>query len=228
MSYSCVIPVYNEAPRIKSVLDTVTKIKEVTEIISVDDGSTDGSAKIIEQFSRVTLVKHKDNLGKTAAIVSGLKEVKYENVILLDSDLIGLKIEDIRRAINIFENKDLDCLILSKAPMNRADALARKLFRALLCAAGERIIKTNLLKEALEGIDAKGYQLEIAQNKFLLDHNKKVAYMDISAAHLDKSRKEGLKLGLIKEAKMWSEIVKFAGFVFFIKQSLLFARKKVS
>lgn len=228
MKYSCVIPIYNEETRIADVLTHVSQITEISEIICVDDGSTDNSTKVVRKnFSHVTLIRHKRNLGKTAAVITGVNIASGNNLLLLDSDLKGLKSEEIDHAITAFEQNELDCLLLNTAAMNKLDRILRRIFRCLLLAAGNRIIRKPCLEKALASASFESYHLEIAQNKYLMDHNKKAAYYDISAVDVSKISKEGYVKGAIGEIKMWRQIVTYAGLLFFLKQTLFFARNKV-
>lgn len=60
------------------------------ELIVVNDGSTDGSLKIIEELARsekrIKVVTHKENEGYGASIASGLYESKYPWISFIDSD----------------------------------------------------------------------------------------------------------------------------------------------
>lgn len=229
MKYSCLIPIYNEESRISDVLKTVIKVKEVSEIICIDDGSSDKSPEVVKKnFPQVALVVHKRNLGKTAAILTGINRAKGDNLLLLDSDLKNLKSTEIDRAITLFEKNDLDCLLFNTAPMSRIDQIQRHIFRFLLLAAGNRIIRKQCLEDALASGNFESYHLEIAQNKYLMEHNKNVAYFDISAVDISKISKEGFLKGVLKELIMWRQIVGYAGFLFFLKQTLFFAREKIN
>lgn len=227
--YSCIIPIFNEAPRLLNVLSAATKIKELSEIICVDDGSSDNSAGVIQkEFPTVKLIQHTENLGKSAAIYTGVKAAKNDTVLLLDSDLIGLNSQEISDALASFERDQLDCLLLNTAPMSRTDGGLRIFFRFLLLAAGNRIIHKQFLLNLLPSGSYKSYHLEIAQNKYLMDNRKKVAYFDISAKDVSKIAKVGFTKGLRDELGMWQQIVSYAGFWFFLKQTLFFARKKAT
>ncbi len=226
--YSCIIPIYNEEPRIYNVLQAIVHIPELSEIICVDDGSTDNSAKVIKNnFPNIKLIQHNKNLGKTNAVISGLKLSKYNSIIILDSDLEDLKSIEISKAIRSFEQNQLDCLLLNTAPMNSLDQLLRKLFRFLLLTAGNRIIYKQCLLNSLTTKNLKSYHLEIAQNKYLMENKKKVAYLDVSFKDVSKISKEGLIKGLIDEFKMWLEMIAYDGLIFFLKQSLIFCKEKV-
>jgi glycosyltransferase involved in cell wall biosynthesis len=229
VSYSCIIPIYNEERRISNVLLVVTKVKEISEIICVDDGSTDNSVSVIKKaFPAVKLIQHNVNQGKTAAVHTGVKLVKNNTVLLLDSDLINLNAQEISNAFASFERNQLDCLLLNTAPMSQTDELLRTVFRFLLLAAGNRIIHKKYLIDLLSSGTYKSYYLEIAQNKYLMNNDKKVAYFDVSAQDVSKIHKIGFVKGWKDELKMWHQIITYAGFIFFIKQSLFFARKEVS
>ncbi len=111
--------------------------------------------------------------------------------------------------------------------MQNIDVLLRQFFRFLLLAAGNRVVNKQWLTTVLRNAHFNGYQLEIAQNKYLMEHNKNIAYLDISARDVSKIDKIGWFRGGIAELWMWYKIVNYAGIWFFIKQSLLFGRKKI-
>lgn len=227
MPYSCIIPVFNEQARVGEVLKQVSQVKNLAEIICVDDGSSDNSARVIkENFPKIKLIQHERNLGKTAAVVTGLSLATGETVLLLDSDLINLKSGEIDKALACFEQNGLDCLLLNTAPTNLAERLLRPVLRFLLLAAGSRVIHKQCLKEALQAGNFKSYDLEIAQNKYLMENRKVVGYFDISAIDVSKVSKNGLIKGTWQELVMWRQITSYAGLLFFIKQSLFFARRK--
>lgn len=89
MNIFIVIPFYNEEKNIVDVVKGVTKYK--FPIVLVDDGSTDGSGFRIQdsRFKNTTLLTHKINLGKGAAMKTGA-EWAFENgadaVIFMDGD----------------------------------------------------------------------------------------------------------------------------------------------
>jgi len=182
---------------------------------------------IKKQYPDIVLDVSEAKRGKAGAVLSGLNKAINDEIILLDADLLSLNSTEIGKAIKLFDDHGLDCLLLHTKAMNFSYFLTRKLFRSTMCVNGNRITKKELLLDALSIKKANGYQLEVAQNKYLMENNKKVAYYSISATDLGKTAKDGVLKGLVNEYKMWKQLVAYAGLPFFLKQSLFFAREKV-
>jgi len=82
---SVIIPCYNEAKTLGTVIAEAKKSWLTQEIIVVDDGSVDGSAKIAEDAG-AKLVQHRKNLGKGTAIMSGANAAKNSVLVFIDAD----------------------------------------------------------------------------------------------------------------------------------------------
>jgi glycosyltransferase involved in cell wall biosynthesis len=84
---SVVIPVYNNASYIAAAVQSVlSQTRPADEIIVVDDGSTDGTAKALKQFQSSIRYVHQQNRGEPAARNRGLRESASEFVAFLDGD----------------------------------------------------------------------------------------------------------------------------------------------
>jgi glycosyltransferase involved in cell wall biosynthesis len=226
-SYSCIVPAYNEQKRILEVLHAVTSTSKINQVICVDDGSEDNTFKIAKKnFPNIEIVKHQTNRGKTVAVKTGISLAKYNNLILIDSDLIKLSSNELEKAIETYEQNQLDCLLICTKPTGLLDRLLRMFPRLSHCLTGSRILKGDILSEILDDNTINRYQLEVAQNKYLLDSHKNVVYTNISAVNCLKIRKDGFVKGSKNDIKMWSQVLKYGGLLFNIKQALLFARKK--
>ena len=92
INLSIIIPCYNEENTIFLIVEKIKKIKSLTpEIIIIDDCSTDNTSDILKKISQlypdIKIVTHEKNLGKGAAIRSGIKLVTGNIVLLQDADL---------------------------------------------------------------------------------------------------------------------------------------------
>lgn len=93
-----VLPAYNEEKTIGTLLDSVIFVMKENglsyQVVVVNDGSSDKTAKVIHQFKKrmpISLVNHKKNLGLSEAIKTGLlytlKKAKSKDIIItMDSD----------------------------------------------------------------------------------------------------------------------------------------------
>ncbi len=92
---SIVVPVFNEEESVDAFYKELTKIipsfKEISEILFVDDGSTDKSLQILKSFKtknkNVRVFSFRRNLGKSEALTFGFEKAKGDTIVTLDADL---------------------------------------------------------------------------------------------------------------------------------------------
>jgi glycosyltransferase involved in cell wall biosynthesis len=88
---SIVIPAYNEEGAIADVLMQLFAILEhvaplAYEVIVVDDGSKDATARVVAGFEHVTVLRHRTNHGYGAALKTGIRHARYQYVCITDAD----------------------------------------------------------------------------------------------------------------------------------------------
>ncbi len=98
MKLSVVVPTYNEERTIMNVIDAVSQVdlaaalgkKVELEIIVVDDGSTDGTRRMLDSLDSrpdIRVIVHERNRGKGAAVRTGFAHVTGDIVIIQDADM---------------------------------------------------------------------------------------------------------------------------------------------
>lgn len=120
MEYSIIMPAYNEAERITSSLTQVImfmrNFSNDFEIIVVDDGSTDHTAAIVEEYTKanpeVTLIKN-DHRGKGYTVRSGVLISTGKYVCMADADM-ATPIDEIKRLMTWIIDNDFDIAIASR------------------------------------------------------------------------------------------------------------------
>lgn len=92
--YSLVIPLYNEAgnilPLLSASIDVLATFPAPSEIVLVDDGSTDATANDLREaekrWPQVRAIRHPQNLGQATALLTGLNAVRGTIVLTMDGD----------------------------------------------------------------------------------------------------------------------------------------------
>ena len=90
LKLSVIIPVFNERNTIREIVKRVMDSPLVDEIVIVDDGSTDGTRDILEDLKSnkmIRVILHEANIGKGAAVRTGINAVQGELIIIQDADL---------------------------------------------------------------------------------------------------------------------------------------------
>ena len=129
-SISVFFPCYNEAPNIeplvKKTLSVLSQLTSDFEIILVNDGSSDGTDKVIDslaaQFNVVKTVHHKTNLGYGSALQSGFRSATKNLVFYTDGDA-QFDINELGPLVPLIEQYD----IVSCYRLDRKEGLVRKI-----------------------------------------------------------------------------------------------------
>jgi glycosyltransferase involved in cell wall biosynthesis len=91
MKLSIIIPCYNEVETITEIVERLRAIEiEDSEILVVDDASTDGTQKVLEKEVKPLvdrIIYHEKNMGKGAALRTGFKEATGDVFVVQDADL---------------------------------------------------------------------------------------------------------------------------------------------
>lgn len=119
---SVIVPAYNEESVIEHTLESVTSLdypKDKLEIIIINDGSTDKTHKIVQDFikkhkkSNIKLF-HQENKGKAAALNHGLSKIEGEFFACLDADSVVEPLT-LKKMLGVYEDNKEDLAIVTPA-----------------------------------------------------------------------------------------------------------------
>ncbi|WP_405496444.1 bifunctional polysaccharide deacetylase/glycosyltransferase family 2 protein [Streptomyces sp. NBC_00096] len=86
---SVIVPAYNEKECIANTLKSLAQSTHPIEIIVVDDGSTDNTSEIAESLGMPNVrVIRQENAGKPAALNNGVRNARYDIVVMMDGDTV--------------------------------------------------------------------------------------------------------------------------------------------
>jgi hypothetical protein len=108
-----ILPCFNEEKAVGDTLDKLLSHENLKhcEIVVVDDGSSDGTFAILEQYKgRICVVKHRLNRGYGSAIDSGCRASTKDFVVWMDSDGQH-RVEDVEQVIQSLVGNDCDYVI---------------------------------------------------------------------------------------------------------------------
>jgi glycosyltransferase involved in cell wall biosynthesis len=207
---AAIIPMYNEELNVSGVLEVLRTTSMLDEIILVDDGSTDNTAKILFQAAtvdgRIQVIRHEKNRGKGQAIFSGWAATSAPIILLLDADLKHL-------------NPDHISALLAPVIEQRAD-MTLGLFRGghfgtdfshwlTPFLTGQRGLRAELL-ECISRTAAEGYGFEIALTVAASQHKYRTRIVPLKGVWHPSSEfrsERGVLNGYIWRLRMYGQII---------------------
>jgi len=191
-----IIPAHNEERTIGPLVESLQRIKSdgiIHNIVVVDDGSTDKTAKFAKE-NQAKVLSLKKNSGKAFAFYKGAQEARKQGatiLVMLDADLKPIhnkeKIENLLRPV---VNKQVPMAI----GQVHGDSITFSGQRAIRMSALEPLFRGNQKWETYFGIkkgrfnSRAGYALELALNKLLWPKNKKLWQITAHFSALETSR----------------------------------------
>ena len=224
---AAVIPAYNEAGRITTVLKTAAASRLLDEIIVVTDGCSDSTADEARGFAALlekravrgarctamNVFELEQNLGKGGALTYGAHRTEADIVLFLDADLIGLSTEQVDAILEPMLDAD---------PAQRADMTlglfegARggpfgwcltMIHRNAPNYTGQRAIRREVYL-AIPNLTQSRFGVERAMTRYVKNAWKlRVKHVSLyGVTHPCKEEKRGLARGFFQRTKMYCEI----------------------
>jgi len=204
---SVIIPSYNEAAFIATVMDAIRHSTFISEIIVVDDGSRDQTGAMVVKAAqgdpRVQVITHPINLGKGQAFFTGVAACNNSMIVMLDADLVGLKPEHIYSLVKPVLESRADMTLGIFKGGNLASDFSHW---ATPWLSGQRCFRKELLRY-VDREAAAGYGLETALTiaaKRQGWQSVKIIWRGVS--HPPSEFHRGKLKGVLTRAKMYGQI----------------------
>lgn len=122
---SVIVPAYNEVANIETVLRSMIASRHRVEVIVVDDGSTDGTAELVQRLDLpgVRLIQ-RPNGGKAAALNTGLAQARHELIVMVDGDTV-FEPDTVHRLVQPFADPEVGAVAANVKVANRDSFLTR-------------------------------------------------------------------------------------------------------
>jgi cellulose synthase/poly-beta-1,6-N-acetylglucosamine synthase-like glycosyltransferase/peptidoglycan/xylan/chitin deacetylase (PgdA/CDA1 family) len=121
---SIIVPAYNESAGIEAAVRSLLASDHPVEIIVVDDGSTDGTADLVESLHLPVRVIRQRNAGKPAALNTGLAAATCDLVVMVDGDTV-FEPDTVRTIVQPFADPRVGAVSGNAKVVNRGGLLGR-------------------------------------------------------------------------------------------------------
>lgn len=208
---AAIVPAWNEERDIHRVLDALGPIDWLSQVIVVDDGSSDATPIVAhgcaEKYPRMSVLKLPQNQGKGSAMLEGLRALsnEVEIVVFLDADLIGLSESHLKTLIAPVKKRECNMSVaIFKKGYWRTD-ISQKFAPNL---NGQRCLPKQNAEEALIPLAESGYGVEIGLTLYARRNKWRIQYVDWPGmTHDMKENKLGRLIGYRVRAMMYQQII---------------------
>lgn len=212
MLVSVIIPAFNEGQTIRQVVEAVHSVPIEKQVIVVNDGSTDGTDKALEELQTVhelTVVHCQENSGKGFAIRRGLRYVKGEAVVIQDADM-ELVPTDLSELLKPLEKEDVQVVYGSRFLNGRGNASLHNFIANRLLATYTNFLYGCRITDESTGYKAFSTELIMRLNltcegfEFCPEVTAKILRAgyrihEVPVSYFPRTKKEGKKL------RFWSD-----------------------
>lgn len=206
MKISAIIPAFNEEKTIAPIIKEIKLNPLISEVIVVDDGSSDDTFNIAQK-SGARVIKIIKNQGKGGAMERGAKETNASILIFIDADLINFSSDHVSLILSpvISGEADMSLGVIDRSKFGKIFSWFVEKTEMPFC--GTRALKRDFWFSIPDKYK-KGYYVESALSYYAKKRRlvlKKVILRDVK--HVLKEKKYGFWEGVAARAKMFSQIL---------------------
>ena len=189
---TAIICVYNEQDTVENVIISTSKEEFISEIVVVNDGSTDNSKDIIDKLKNeynLNVIHFDKNKGKGCAMGVGVENAKHDIVVFIDADQTKITSNYTSKLIMPLVNKDSD-MILGYSTVN----ILTKDVNPLKILTGERALFKKDIMPILDKIKESRFGVETLLYFYYISIGKSIKFIVLpELKHRDKYKKASFK-----------------------------------
>ncbi len=206
MRVAAIVPAYNEEGRIAVVLQALRASDAVSEILVVDDGSSDRTAEVARSVPGVRVVSLPRNQGKGGAMREGATRTDADILLFFDADLIGLTPRHVQDLLSpVCTGQATMAMGIFKGGRLWTD-MAQFFAPAI---TGQRAIRRETFLQ-IPNLESVGYGIELAINDYV--YQQGLVRRDVTlrgVTHPMKEEKLGWARGVASRTRMYRQMLKF-------------------
>lgn len=222
---AAVVPAFNEEKNIGSVVKVLLSSRKLDEVIVVDDGSQDKTAKVAEQCG-AKVIRLKKNIGKARAMRKGVESAKAEIIAFFDADLIGLNKHHIDYLVDPVVRGEV---VMSEGIRDRwwgLPALIDKIFPVMFAICGERAIQKYVFMDIPEKY-IHNMTDGVVMNYYCKVNNLSVAFVPLKGLNIFvRESKVGIIKAFISRIDMVIEFIKIRIVISLNKKDFICLKKQ--
>jgi glycosyltransferase involved in cell wall biosynthesis len=217
---SVVVPVYNEVKTIRQILEKINAVDIDKEIIVVDDGSWDGTDRVLREikYNNLKVIHHSSNRGKGAALVTGLANATGEFVIIQDGDL-EYNPQEYTKLMKEFMKGDADLVLGVRFTKGYRGLLIPRLGNRFLTALLNILFGARLndfltcyklfRRETINALNLKSQRFDIETEIIAKSLKKKLRIKQIPVSYQPRAYSQGKKIRWLDGMHAIADIIKY-------------------
>lgn len=174
---TAIVCAFNEEKTIADILETLLKCNVFDEIIVINDGSTDGTSKVLKKYiglNKLRIIELPENRGKGFAMAEGITTAKNNLLIFVDADLTNFKVEYIQQLIQPLLEEKAN-MVIGQPKENIIDCR----FNPFIFLSGERALYRNDVLPLVEQMRETRFGVETLINLYYKANNMKTIFISL-------------------------------------------------
>lgn len=204
MKVAAIIPAYNEERTVADVVRAAKQAPTISEVIVVDDGSSDRTAKVASEVG-ARVISLPCNVGKGGAMKAGAEATDADIIVYLDADLMGLTKDHVEQLAAPVVSSRADIAVGIFDEGRFATDIAQKITPFL---SGQRAMRRSIILE-IPQLEKTRYGVELVISRYADQKMLRVVRVHLKhVAQLTKEEKIGLWRGFRARMRMYWEIIR--------------------